>query len=59
MCVRNVNTYGIDPVWAECTCRFATETGTHAEMAAAFDAHTVAAGAGLVVTPWRVVAVPA
>lgn len=53
MAVHNVQTYGVEPVWAECTCGFSTEPGSQSEMAAAFDAHTVHEGAGLAVTPWR------
>jgi len=53
MAVREAHTYGIEPVWASCTCGFETAPGTQAEVAVAFDEHTVAVGAGLVIAPWR------
>lgn len=53
MRVSNTATYGLDPVYAVCTCGFETQPGDHSEMARAFDEHTVAAGVGLVVVPWR------
>jgi hypothetical protein len=53
MRVSNTRTYGVEPVFALCTCGWSSEPSDRVAMERAFDAHTVAAGAGLVTTPWR------
>ena len=53
MRVSNTRMYGIEPVFAVCTCGVRTAPSDRVTMERAFDAHTLAVGAGLVTTPWR------